>query len=349
MDETSVSGAKRFKVLRMRGAKGQGTLPLMVEESKLPHLTGGITVSAAGKLFNPMIILPKLKHLKSLEEFVPTVSFASSVSGWMNRDLFQVWTLDILEQISRYRITELPESLQDQWIVLIIDGHVSRLDFESNLLFHSAKVCMIVLPGHTTHVLQPIDVGLTSPIKTNFKYKLADLTRGDIVLDESGHDMRLSPAMRKKMTADRLRYVLVSAFLHGVQSACTYVNIKSAWEKSGLSPICPARPLASGFVVPKQQNEDTDRLLAKSGIDRSEVHSVANVNHGILSDGDGLRALVRHQYRRDATLEDFTLTPDRLSELATRHAVGARKENISLSHTHTMILHDGFLEVRRNR
>jgi hypothetical protein len=284
MDETFFSGTKRFEVLRIPGASGPVSLPLVTEESKLPHLTGCITVSAAGKLFNLVIILPKLTHLKSLQEFVPTVSFASNVSGWMNRELFQVWTLDILGQISRHRETEVPEPLQDQWIVLIVDGHVSRWDFESNLLFHWAKVWMIILPGHATHVRQPVDIGVTSPIKTNFKQKLADLTTGDVLLDESRHDTRIPMATRKKITADRLRHILVSAFLHGVQSACTSVNMKSACEKSGLCPMCPTRPLISGFVI--VVNEDTARMLVKSGIDRNELRSVANVNNGILSDED---------------------------------------------------------------
>jgi hypothetical protein len=107
-------------------------------------------------------------------------------------------------------------------------------------------------------------------------------------------------------------------------------------------------PLNSGFVV--SSDEETTRLLEKSQLDPSHVRSVALVNNGILSDADGLAAVFRQQYRRNGTLEDVILTPDRLGELATRYMVAARKENVSLSHWHTMVQRDdGFLEVRRIR
>jgi hypothetical protein len=293
-----------------------------------------------------MIILPKLKHLKSSEDFVPAVSFASSTSGWMNRELFLVWTIDILAQISTYRETELPLELQDKWIVLIVDGHTSRADFESNLLFFSARVWIIILPGHTTHVLQPIDVGLTSPIKSHFLSKLADLTEGDVILDETGHDTRI-PSVLKKLTAERLRWILVAAFLHGVQSGCTWINIKAAWRKSGLCPVCPNEPLTSPFVIPQVASE-LGQQCRNRGLDPSEVHGVAQINNGVLSNEEGLRALIDFQHHRPATPEDVVLTPERLDELVTRHAAGPRKENVALSDIYAMTVRDdGLLCVRR--
>lgn len=62
MDETMLSSRKRFKVL---AAKGQ--LPLIPEAIKLPHLTGCITFSASGFVFDPLIILPQKKRLGLLK------------------------------------------------------------------------------------------------------------------------------------------------------------------------------------------------------------------------------------------------------------------------------------------
>jgi hypothetical protein len=54
------------------------------------------------------------------------------------------------------------------------------------LLFHEWKMLVIILPGHTTHVLQPMDVGLAGPIKCVFKQKLDQITH-PTTLDENGH------------------------------------------------------------------------------------------------------------------------------------------------------------------
>jgi hypothetical protein len=157
MDETSLSAAKKFKVLKVPLAGLHYSLPLIVQEGKLPHLTGCITVSAAGKLFQPLIIVPNLKQLKSLSEFTGQASFASSVSGWMNSELFLIWARDIVAQISWYRQQELPPELRQSWIVIVLDGHISRFNFEACRLLNWARLAVLLLPPHTTHVLQAIE------------------------------------------------------------------------------------------------------------------------------------------------------------------------------------------------
>lgn len=56
MDETSLSSKKRLKVISKTHH-----LPLLVEQPKIPHITGCITVSASGHYFTPMIIVPNKK------------------------------------------------------------------------------------------------------------------------------------------------------------------------------------------------------------------------------------------------------------------------------------------------
>ena len=59
MDETSLSSKKRLKVISQKNK-----LPLLIEQPKIPHITGVITVSASGKYFKPVIILPNKKKNK---------------------------------------------------------------------------------------------------------------------------------------------------------------------------------------------------------------------------------------------------------------------------------------------
>ena len=96
------------------------------------HLTGVITVSASGKCFNPMLILPSKKIINGLEEF--DCFFTSSPSGWMTKRLLLIYTISIISQIQIYRLF-LPPYLSNQPILLIADSHSSRLSFYANLLF----------------------------------------------------------------------------------------------------------------------------------------------------------------------------------------------------------------------
>jgi hypothetical protein len=40
------------------------------------------------------------------------------------------------------------------------------------MIFYLFNVNILVIPGHTTHVLQPFDVGIAAPLKTEFKQQL---------------------------------------------------------------------------------------------------------------------------------------------------------------------------------
>ena len=53
MDESMLTARKRLKVLA-----NKSQLPLVLEQIKLPHMTGCVTVSASGYVFKPLIILP---------------------------------------------------------------------------------------------------------------------------------------------------------------------------------------------------------------------------------------------------------------------------------------------------
>lgn len=77
MDETMLTAKKRMKVLARKG-----TLPLIPEAIKVPHLTGCVTFSASGYVFDPLIILPNKKTLRTLNEYAGLVFFASSAAGW---------------------------------------------------------------------------------------------------------------------------------------------------------------------------------------------------------------------------------------------------------------------------
>jgi hypothetical protein len=95
LDETSINSEKRFKCLTF-----EGKLPITEKSPRTPHLTASITVSAIGYLFKPFLIMPKMKSLKSLSEFAAHCHFSTSLTGWMNEDLFLAWSMNFACEVS---------------------------------------------------------------------------------------------------------------------------------------------------------------------------------------------------------------------------------------------------------
>ena len=52
--------------------------------------------------------------------------------------------------------------------MLIQDGHASHMSIKLIELARANDVHLLCIPAHTTHILQPLDVGVFKPLKTHF-------------------------------------------------------------------------------------------------------------------------------------------------------------------------------------
>ena len=77
-----------------------------------------------------------------------------SVSGWMNGDLFYGW-------LSSHFTSSIPPARP---VVLLLDGHTSHINLESAKFARENGIILYCLPAHTTHALQPCDVGFFKPL-----------------------------------------------------------------------------------------------------------------------------------------------------------------------------------------
>lgn len=236
MDETMLSARRKYKVLC-----AQNKLPLTPSASSYPHLTGVVTISAIGKCFDPMLILPNKKTRRGLEEYDCFIT--SSPSGWMTKRLFLIYVIHIISQIQIYRLS-LPESLKHESFLLTLDGHCSRHCFYACLLLALFDIDLLVLPAHASHIIQPIDVSITGPLKAEFAKELqGNNFRYDF------KNIKIDDAL--KLTSPEMRNLLIESFLAALRKSTTKSNIRSGFQKSGLAPLDPSIPLQSKFIMPK--------------------------------------------------------------------------------------------------
>ena len=156
-DETMMSSKRLFKALTV-------TDRAVTEQAlNFQHMTAMITINAVGSRVPPFIILPRLCTLpSSIAKYYPQCWFASSSNGWMTRWLFTCYIVNFVHWLSHYR-RHLPPDIATRPALLVCDGHNSRMNYAAMRYLRDNNVGCVIIPAHTSHVVQPFDVGCASP------------------------------------------------------------------------------------------------------------------------------------------------------------------------------------------
>jgi hypothetical protein len=267
-DETQLCARKRFKVICRHGE-----LPLVTAMQQVPHITGLVSISGGGKVLPPIVILKDLQNLRQLTERESECYFATSLNGWITKDIWVYFAIVFCAQMSEYRL-KLPPHLRAAQILLIIDGHKSRISVLAAAIFIVNNIAVLVFPAHTTHLLQMYDVGVAPALKVAFKDEL----------DKRVKDIQEAPRGEK---IQAMRIALVDSFINAVHRGATPSNIKSGFRSSGVSPLNPDKPLSSQFAV----EPPPEGLYQR-------VDTGAEINDMVLTDPAGLEKLSQIQYKR---------------------------------------------------
>ena len=275
MDETMLSGRRKFKVLKF-----PENLPLRDQIQIYPHISAAITISAIGKKFDPFIILPNKKTMKNIIEF-PDCVYVSSQSGWMTKKLFILYCIHIISQVQSYRL-KLSDELKDEPFLLIVDGHPSRFCFYANYLLHLFNIDLLILPSHSSHVIQPFDVCVASPLKSEFLKYLDELK---YCIDNDNNTVE--SFIKHSLTLARNQ--MIESFLVVLNKAATIKNIKKGFEKTGLFPIDPSKPITSKYIMPDFIQPTTQNYISSK----------------FLNSEDKLPTLFNNEYHRNLQSSDL--------------------------------------------
>ena len=167
-------------------------------------------VSASGHSLPPMMIYPRVRLPNDLKKgAVPGTLFACSENGWINCDLYLQWFKFFIESLSPARP-----------VLLIEDGHGSHITLEVIKLAQENDIHILCLPSHTSHLLQPLDVGVFHSFKHFFNKACSDL-----LVSRPG----------SVVTTQDLASLVASAWV----KALIPLNIMSGFRKCGIYPLNP--------------------------------------------------------------------------------------------------------------
>ena len=91
------------------------------------------------------------------------------VVAGMDQDSFYDWAQKFVEETGYLRRNET-------YILLVYDGFAGHLKYAVLNLFKRNRIIVAGLPAHTSHALQPLDVGVFSALKNSFKNLISKRT-----------------------------------------------------------------------------------------------------------------------------------------------------------------------------
>jgi len=175
------------------------------------------TISAIGRWIPPLLIY-KGESGDLMSTWVDEVTtesqahFTVSQNGWSNNAIGLMWLEKVFERYTKPKRTT-------QKRLLIVDGHSSHVNMAFIDWADKHGIIILILPPHTTHRLQPLDVGLFQPLSTYYSTELNQL------MQDSGGTVSMSKSFFWPL------------FKRAWDQAFTEENIQSAFRKTGIWPI----------------------------------------------------------------------------------------------------------------
>ncbi|KAL2885560.1 hypothetical protein HOO65_070022 [Ceratocystis lukuohia] len=169
-------------------------------------------INAEGWSIAPFIVVAGRYHLASwyLESNLPVdLAIATTHNGWTNDETGLEWP----KHFDRH--TKARSS--GRYRLLIFDGHESHysVDFEKHC--KDNNIIALCLPSHSSHILQPLDIGCFGPLKKAYGQEIEHLIRCSIT-----HVSKTD---------------FFAAFYAGHQATMTERNIKGGFRGAGLLPL----------------------------------------------------------------------------------------------------------------
>ena len=184
-----------------------------ITAGKSPITTLIACVSAIGDKVPPYIIFKGERCTENMRRGAAEGTvFKSSTTGWSNSHLF----LDFFNNHFLKVITTRP-------LFVLYDGHSSHVGLDLIETARADNVHLFVLPPHSSHILQPLDVSVFGP----FKKTLSALFQNFI---------HKNPSL--SIVLEDLPFFISKAF----QSAMTVPVIMAGFRKTGIFPFCPVSP-----------------------------------------------------------------------------------------------------------
>jgi len=231
-DETgfAMGVASTSRVVTASDRRGK---PHQLQSGDREWVTSIEAINATGWSLPPMVIFKAKVHLSTwyANNNVPADwTIALSDNGWSSNELGYKWLTEVFEPNTLHRTVGSHR-------LLILDGHGSHVTPQFDLFCKEHLIITLCMPPHSSHLLQPLDVGCFSALKRSYGAEVSSLLRlGVNHVDKADFLHLLRIARNKALSAQ---------------------NIIQSFAATGLVPFDPDQVLATLSIRPYTPPETT--------------------------------------------------------------------------------------------
>lgn len=286
--------------------------PNVAQDASRELITVVETVSVGGLVLPPWVIYKGKGHYMGWHQETNDANavFAYSNNGWTDNNMGLRWLREHFDVYSSKISGTRPR-------LLVMDGHGSHLTYEFCSYALSHNIYLICLPAHSTHLLQPLDVGLFGPLQ-HYYGKAAD-----------NHIRETRTGITKG--------TFWSFFTEARAKAFTKQTIQASFHATGIFPLNPdkvltkvkpnqltAIPVGSTVLLQKQLSTPKNRRELRQQT-QFALHPEANLKIGpaeskpILNPTDYSAIILRLSHLAEEALTQADIAKIQLQDLRVKY------------------------------
>ena len=208
--------------------------------------------SASGQMIPPYFVFAGHRMLPDLlKDAIPGTAGTVSETGWSNSQVFRTYLQDHFLKFA-------PQRQPGQYMLILLDGHKSHVSVDLIEWAKSKEIILFILPAHTSHILQPLDVACYGPLQKIYNNLCHKFTR--------------------TISGCVSRYDVCSIASKAYCKAFSPENLLSAFKRTGVYPL-------NKSVIKKESVLPAEVFTCNSG--DSGVEVIQNENHAHALDETG--------------------------------------------------------------
>jgi hypothetical protein len=235
--------------------------------------------------------------VEEIKPGVHSVFVSSTRSGWTNNEAGLAW----LEQIfNRFTKTKA----RRKYPLLILDGHGSHVTMNFINYCDKNKILLAILPPHSTHTLQPLDVMMFKPLSSAYSKELTKYL----------HNSQGLAAIKKGDFFHLFWKAWTSTFTQGL--------ILRSFEATGIAPLQPNIILQRfNRSSPEGSDSNSSSSSAYSGKDWLKIETL-------------LRKVVKEEFRKEGHKLSRSIHHISIQNLLLHHKVDSLEQVIPTQKKH---------------
>lgn len=244
----------------------------MVKEMQInEHATLCATIFGDGTTIPALVILPLVYLPAEIDPADwPKFDWTGQRNGWITKDIFESYCLEVLiPEFERRRKNLSPDKRRG---LLIADGHSSRVNPKLMKAFREAEIDVIIIPAHTSHITQPLDLVFFAIFKRR---------------------LRVFPEFKTAQTAAEKRIALLTSAQFAFEQASATYYIMRSWFKAGVVPLNTSRLTTTECVLQAPAPAAALQLSSEK-----KKGTRINISNSIIT--DRIEELEEHERTREA-------------------------------------------------